>query len=223
MFKRKTAKRKLIAHKEPKSTIAEQFRNIRTNLQFAAVGNEMRSIMITSPDPEEGKTTIISNLAVVLGQQGKKVLVMGADLRKPTVQNVFGVHNTEGLTNVLSGQSSFADCVQETVVDNVYVISAGPIPPNPAELLATKRMDEVLLEAYELFDIVLVDTPPVLIITDAQILANKCDGVILVIRSEQTEKERALKSKQALEQASGKLLGVILNDKKMNKEMYGYY
>ncbi len=223
MFKRKKAKRKLIAHKEPKSTIAEQFRNIRTNLQFAAVGNEMRSIMITSPDPEEGKTTIISNLAVVLGQQGKKVLVMGADLRKPTVQNVFGVHNTEGLTNVLSGQSSFADCVQETVVDNVYVISAGPIPPNPAELLATKRMDEVLLEAYELFDIVLVDTPPVLIITDAQILANKCDGVILVIRSEQTEKERALKSKQALEQASGKLLGVILNDKKMNKEMYGYY
>lgn len=223
MFKRKTAKRKLIAHKEPKSTIAEQFRNIRTNLQFAAVGNEMRSIMITSPDPEEGKTTIISNLAVVLGQQGKKVLVMGADLRKPTVQNVFGVHNTEGLTNVLSGQSSFAGCVQETVVDNVYVISAGPIPPNPAELLATKRMDEVLLEAYELFDIVLVDTPPVLIITDAQILANKCDGVILVIRSEQTEKERALKSKQALEQASGKLLGVILNDKKMNKEMYGYY
>ncbi|HEF7294311.1 CpsD/CapB family tyrosine-protein kinase [Bacillus paranthracis] len=223
MFKRKTAKRKLIAHKEPKSTIAEQFRNIRTNLQFAAVGNEMRSIMITSPDPEEGKTTIISNLAVVLGQQGKKVLVMGADLRKPTVQNVFGVHNTEGLTNVLSGQSSFADCVQETVVDNVYVISAGPIPPNPAELLATKRMDEVLLEAYELFDIVLVDTPPVLVITDAQILANKCDGVILVIRSEQTEKERALKSKQALEQASGKLLGVILNDKKMNKEMYGYY
>ncbi len=140
MFKRKKAKRKLIAHKEPKSTIAEQFRNIRTNLQFAAVGNEMRSIMITSPDPEEGKTTIISNLAVVLGQQGKKVLVMGADLRKPTVQNVFGVHNTEGLTNVLSGQSSFADCVQETVVDNVYVISAGPIPPNPAELLATKRM-----------------------------------------------------------------------------------
>ena len=152
----------------------------------------------------------------------EKVLVMGADLRKPTVQNVFGVHNTEGLTNVLSGQSSFADCVQETVVDNVYVISAGPIRQNPAELLATKRMDEVLLEAYELFDIVLVDTPPVLVITDAQILANKCDGVILVIRSEQTEKE-ALKSKQALEQASGKLLGVILNDKKMNKEMYGYY
>lgn len=223
MFKRKAAKRKLIAHKEPKSTIAEQFRNIRTNIQFAAVGNEMRSIMITSPDPEEGKTTIISNLAVVLGQQGKKVLVMGADLRKPTLQNVFRVHNTKGLTNVLSGQSSFADCVQETVVDNVYVISAGPIPPNPAELLATERMDEVLLEAYELFDIVLVDTPPVLVITDAQILANKCDGVILVIRSEQTEKERALKSKQALEQASGKLLGVILNDKKTDKEMYGYY
>ncbi|PFB95609.1 tyrosine protein kinase [Bacillus cereus] len=223
MFKRKTTKRKLIAHKEPKSTIAEQFRNIRTNIEFASVGNEMRSIMITSSDPDEGKTTTISNLAVVLGQQGKKVLVIGADLRKPTLQTVFGTHNMKGLTNVLSGQSSFTECVQETVVENVYIMPAGPIPPNPAELLATERMDEVLLEAYERFDLVLVDTPPVLVITDAQILANKCDGIILVIRSEQTERDRVIRAKQVLEQASGKLLGVILNDKKQNKEIYGYY
>ncbi|MFK4307396.1 capsular exopolysaccharide synthesis family protein [Bacillus sp. RC242] len=223
MFKRKTTKGKLIAHKEPKSTIAEQFRNIRTNIQFASVGNKMRSIMITSPDPEEGKTTTISNLAVVLGQQGKKVLIVGADLRKPTVQNFFAIHNTKGLTNVLSGQSSFTECVQETAVENVYVMPAGPIPPNPAELLATERMDEVLVEAYELFDIVLIDTPPVLVITDAQLIANKCDGIILIIRSEQTEKERAVKAKQVLEQTSGKLLGVVLNDKKKHKEAYGYY
>ncbi|HDR8434582.1 CpsD/CapB family tyrosine-protein kinase [Bacillus cereus] len=225
MFGRKKRKplRQLITHKEPKSRIAEQYRNIRTNIEFTSVDNHIRSIIVTSVDPGDGKTTTIANLAVVFGQQGKKVLLIGADLRKPTLQNLFAAYSPNGLTNLLSGQTSFVQCIQKTDIENVYVMSAGPIPPNPAELLGYRKMDEVLLEAYKMFDIVLIDTPPVMAVTDAQILANKCDGVVLVARSEKTEKDKLIKVKQILDKASGKLLGVILNDKREEQEPYGYY
>ncbi|HDR7899486.1 TPA: CpsD/CapB family tyrosine-protein kinase, partial [Bacillus cereus] len=222
MFGRKKRKplRQLITHKEPKSRIAEQYRNIRTNIEFTSVDNHIRSIIVTSVDPGDGKTTTIANLAVVFGQQGKKVLLIGADLRKPTLQNLFAAYSPNGLTNLLSGQTSFVQCIQKTDIENVYVMSAGPIPPNPAELLGYRKMDEVLLEAYKMFDIVLIDTPPVMAVTDAQILANKCDGVVLVARSEKTEKDKLIKVKQILDKASGKLLGVILNDKREEQEPY---
>ncbi|OQR54015.1 CpsD/CapB family tyrosine-protein kinase [Bacillus sp. CDB3] len=225
MFGRKKRKplKQLITHKEPKSRIAEQYRNIRTNIEFTSVDNHIRSIVVTSAEPGDGKTTTIANLAVVFGQQGKKVLVIGADLRKPTIQNLFAIHHSNGLTSLLSGQAKLMQCIQKTDVENVYLMASGPIPPNPAELLGNRVMDEALLEAYNMFDIILIDTPPVLVVTDAQILANKCDGVILVVRSEQTEKDNIVKAKQILDKASGKLLGVVLNDKREEKEQYGYY
>ncbi|PGQ08153.1 tyrosine protein kinase [Bacillus cereus] len=225
MFGRKKRKplKQLITHKEPKSRIAEQYRNIRTNIEFTSVDNHIRSIVVTSADPGDGKTTTIANLAVVFGQQGKKVLVIGADLRKPTIQNLFAIHHSNGLTSLLSGQAKLMQCIQKTDVENVYLMASGQIPPNPAELLGNRVMDEALLEAYNMFDIILIDTPPVLVVTDAQILANKCDGVILVVRSEQTEKDNIVKAKQILDKASGKLLGVVLNDKREEKEQYGYY
>lgn len=225
MFGRKKRKplKQLITHKEPKSRIAEQYRNIRTNIEFTSVDHNMRSLIVTSANPDDGKTTTVANLAVVLGQQGKKVLVIGADLRKPTIQNLFAIHHSNGLTNVLLGQAKLMQCIQKTDIENVYLMASGPIPPNPAELLGNRVMDEVLLEAYNMFDMILIDTPPVLAVTDAQILANKCDGVILVVRSEQTEKDKMVKAKQILDKASGKLLGVVLNDKNEEKEQYGYY
>ncbi|EOP63420.1 CpsD/CapB family tyrosine-protein kinase [Bacillus cereus] len=225
MFGRKKRKplKQLITHKEPKSRIAEQYRNIRTNIEFTSVDHNMRSLIVTSANPGDGKTTTVANLAVVFGQQGKKVLVIGADLRKPTIQNLFASHHSNGLTNVLLGQAKLMQCIQKTDIENVYLMASGPIPPNPAELLGNRVMDEVLLEAYNMFDMILIDTPPVLAVTDAQILANKCDGVILVVRSEQTEKDKMVKAKQILDKASGKLLGVVLNDKNEEKEQYGYY
>lgn len=225
MFGKKKRKpiRQLITHQEPKSRITEQYRNIRTNIEFTSVDSRIRSIMVTSANPSEGKTTTVANLAVVFGQQGKKVLVIGADLRKPSIQDLFAAHASNGLTNVLSGQTKVMQCIQKTDIENVYVMASGPIPPNPAELLGNRVMDEVLLEAYNMFDIVLIDTPPVLAVTDAQILANKCDGVILVVRSERTEKDKIVKTKQILDKASGKILGVVLNDKKEEQEQYGYY
>ncbi|MEI5891492.1 tyrosine protein kinase [Bacillus cereus] len=225
MFGRKKRKplRQLITHQEPKSRITEQYRNIRTNIEFTSVDSRIRSIMVTSANPGEGKTTTVANLAVVFGQQGKKVLVIGADLRKPSIQDLFAAHASNGLTNVLSGQTNVMQCIQKTDIENVYVMASGPIPPNPAELLGNRVMDEVLLEAYNMFDIVLIDTPPVLAVTDAQILANKCDGIILVVRSEKTEKDKIVKTKQILDKASGKILGVVLNDKQEEQEQYGYY
>ncbi|PGZ63136.1 tyrosine protein kinase [Bacillus cereus] len=225
MFGRKKRKpiRQLITHQEPKSRITEQYRNIRTNIEFTSVDNHIRSIMVTSANPGDGKTTTVANLAVVFGQQGKKVLVIGADLRKPSIQDLFAAHASNGLTNVLSGQTKVMQCIQKTDIENVYVMASGPIPPNPAELLGNRVMDEVLLEAYNMFDIVLIDTPPVLAVTDAQILANKCDGIILVVRSEKTEKDKIVKTKQILDKASGKILGIVLNDKQEEQEQYGYY
>ncbi|WP_189244344.1 CpsD/CapB family tyrosine-protein kinase [Anoxybacillus ayderensis] len=215
--------RSLITKTNPKSPISEQYRTIRTNIQFSVVDRPLRSIMVTSSAPAEGKSTTVANLAVVFAQQGKKVLLLDADLRKPTVHYTFRKNNYIGLTNILTKQSSLQIAVRETDVENLFVLTSGPIPPNPAELLGSAAMEDLLAEAYEQFDIVLFDTPPVLAVTDAQILANQCDGVVLVVHSGKTEIEAAQKAKELLLAAKGKLLGVVLNQKKQKESNYYYY
>jgi len=215
--------RSLITKTNPKSPISEQYRTIRTNILFSVVDRPLRSLMVTSSAPAEGKSTTAANLAVVFAQQGKKVLLVDADLRKPTVHYTFRKDNHVGLTNVLTKQAPFQTAVKETDVDNLFVLTSGPIPPNPAELLGSSAMEELLAEAYKQFDLVLFDTPPVLAVTDAQILANQCDGTILVVRSGKTEIEAAQKAKELLINAKGKLLGVVLNQKKQKESSYYYY
>ena len=215
--------RSLITKTNPKSPISEQYRTIRTNILFSVVDCPLRSLMVTSSAPAEGKSTTVANLAVVFAQQGKKVLLVDADLRKPTVHYTFRKDNHVGLTNVLTKQAPFQAAVKETDVDNLFVLTSGPIPPNPAELLGSSAMEELLAEAYKQFDLVLFDTPPVLAVTDAQILANQCDGTILVVHSGKTEIEAAQKAKELLINAKGKLLGVVLNQKKQKESSYYYY
>ncbi|MGX1901375.1 CpsD/CapB family tyrosine-protein kinase [Thermolongibacillus altinsuensis] len=215
--------RSLITKTDPKSPISEQYRTIRTNIQFSVVDRTLRSLMVTSSAPAEGKSTTVANLAVVFAQQGKKVLLVDADMRKPTVHYTFRQDNHVGLTNVLTKQATLQTAIKETDVENLYVLTSGPIPPNPAELLASQAMENLLAEAYEQFDLVLFDTPPVLAVTDAQILANQCDGTILVIHSGKTEIEAAQKAKELLLAAKGKLLGVVLNQKKQKESSYYYY
>lgn len=215
--------RQLITQFSPRSSVSEQYRTIRTNLQFSAVDEELRSILITSAGPEEGKSMTTANLAVVYAQQGKRVLVVDADMRKPTMHYTFHLDNLRGLSNVLVGESQLRDATSITNVENLDVLTCGPIPPNPSELLGSKRLPLMLDQAKELYDLVIFDTPPLLAVADAKILANVCDGSILVVRSKQTEYEAVTKSVELLEPSHAKVLGTILNDRTKKEGNYYYY
>lgn len=167
-----------------KSVVAEQYRTIRTNIEFSSVQTNLRSILVTSSVPGEGKSFSAANLAAVFAQQQeKKVLLVDADLRKPTINQTFQVDNVTGLTNVLVGNASLSETVQKTPIDNLYVLTSGPTPPNPAELLSSKAMGDLISEIYEQFSLVIFDSPPLLAVADAQILANQTDGSVLVVLS----------------------------------------
>ncbi|WP_051567119.1 CpsD/CapB family tyrosine-protein kinase [Priestia flexa] len=215
--------RSLISHQKPKSPITEQYRTIRTNIQFSNVDSDIRSIMVTSSFPSEGKSTTTANLAVVFAQQGKKVLFVDADLRKPTVQYTFQLENHVGLTNVLTRQTTLHSAVQKSHIESLSILTSGPIPPNPAELLGSQTMEDLMNEMYENYDIVIFDTPPVLPVADANILANLCHGIVLVVKSGGVDRDSALKATEILKGAKGKLLGAVVNQKKQSEGNYYYY
>ncbi|WML41550.1 CpsD/CapB family tyrosine-protein kinase [Neobacillus sp. OS1-2] len=216
-------KRSLITMMDSKSPISEQYRTIRTNIQYSTVDKNVRTLMVTSSGPGEGKSTTVANLAVTFAQQGKKVLLVDADMRKPTVHYTFNQTNTFGLTTVLTKQISLEEAISETSVENLFVLTSGPIPPNPSELLSSKSMEQIFQTSEKLFDIILFDTPPLLAVTDAQILSNRCEGTVLVVYSGKTEKEQMIKAKELLDSAQSKLLGVVVNHKKVQDTNYYYY
>jgi len=218
--KKKT--RKLISNLPANSLISEQYRTIRTNIQFSSPDIDIRSIMISSSSPEEGKSTTAANLAIVFAQQGKKVLLIDTDLRKPTVHYSFNRINVVGVTNILVNRLPLNEAIEPTDFENLYVLTSGPIPPNPSELLASEAMKQLMNVLYREYELLIFDTPPLLAVTDAQILANLCDASILVISSGKTEFNEVKKSKGLLESASSKFLGVVLNNRKMKKHS-SYY
>ncbi|MFD1359112.1 CpsD/CapB family tyrosine-protein kinase [Fictibacillus halophilus] len=215
--------RSLIAHNNPKSPISEQYRTIRTNIQFASVDKEFKTLMVTSSGPGEGKSTTAANLAVVLAQQGKRVLLIDGDLRKPTVHYTFKVSNIYGVTNVLTRQMPLKDTVVKTKIPDLDVLPSGPVPPNPSELINSKSMDNLIEEAQGFYDYILFDTPPVLAVTDGQLLSSKVDGVILVVSSGKTEVEAAVKARDLLLHAKAKVIGTVLNAKDISNDNYYYY
>lgn len=217
--------RQLITQLNPRSPISEQYRTIRTNIEFSSIDEPVRTIVITSPGPGEGKSLSTANLAIVYAQQGKRCLLVDADLRKPTVHYTFRLDNLQGLSNVLVQEIDLNSVVSESGIENLDIISSGPIPPNPAELLGSNRMKQFVKEVRKFYDVILFDSPPVNVVTDAQILANIADGSVLVVRSEHTEIEDAIRAKESLESAKGKILGTILNDldKKSSQNYYYYY
>jgi capsular exopolysaccharide synthesis family protein len=222
-FKTTDPSKKLIANLDPKSPISEQYRTIRTNIQYSSVDKEIKTLMVTSSGPAEGKSTTVANLAVVFAQLGKKVLLVDADLRKPTVHRTFGVNNLFGFTTVLTKQATLGSTVLETDEKDLYILTSGPVPPNPAELISSKSMEQFIEEAKEQFDYVLFDTPPLLAVADPQILANKVDGSIYVVFSGKTDIDQAKKAKELLENAQSKLVGVVLNHKEVKNNEYYYY
>lgn len=214
----------LIAHNHPREVISEQYRQIRTNILFSSVDEEIKSILITSPEPADGKSTTAINLSIVLAQQGKRVLLVDADLRKPTIHYSFRVSNLTGLTNLLTKEIDLDKAISTTYIPNLEILTCGDIPPNPSELLNSKSMKKIMKELEDLYDYVVYDSPPVLAVTDAQIIANRCNGVVLVIASGKTHKEYALRARELLEKAKSKILGVVINgvDSK-NTEIYKQY
>ncbi len=217
--------RHLITKMNPRSPIAEQYKTIRTNLQFSSIDGELKTMLVTSSGPSEGKSSTTANLAIVFAQQGKRVLLIDADMRKPTVHYTFRLANNIGLSNYLAGNQRITDLVNETHVDSLDVMTSGPIPPNPSELLGSKKMEQFIKEAKHHYDMIIFDTPPVLAVTDSQVLSAFVDGVLLVVRSKQTEKEAAAKAKEKLDQANAKVLGAVLNDQdiKSSSNYYYYY
>ncbi|MFC2947706.1 CpsD/CapB family tyrosine-protein kinase [Virgibacillus sediminis] len=222
-FKTNNKMRHLITKLSPRSPISEQYRTIRTNLQFASVDEELHTMLLTSAGPTEGKSLTTANLSVVYAQQGKRVLLIDADLRKPTIHYTFRLDNLKGLSNILVGDVSLKEAVAASDIENLDLISSGPIPPNPSELLSSKRMQQMIADARESYDVIIFDTPPVLAVTDAQIISNFVDGSILVVRSKSTEFEAAQKAIEALQSVQAKILGTVLNDRGKKEANYYYY
>lgn len=207
------------------SVVTEQIKTIRTNLNYAMVGKPLKTLMITSAIQGEGKSTIGGNLAVEYAKKGMQVLLVDADLRRPTIHHTFGVSNQRGLSTWLSGQLVDVNDAIYPVLDHLFVMPSGPKPPNPAELLASDKMTEFLTVATRKLDLVIVDAPPVLPVTDARILAGQVDGTVLVVRQNFVEKVAVRQAVNALKNARTQLLGTVLNDVdiKTNGYGYGYY
>lgn len=212
----------VITHHDPGAIASEAFRVLRTNLQFMGLDKPVKTILITSATPGEGKTTTAINLAIAFAQTGAKVLLVDADLRRPTVAKVLGLENWKGLTSALLTQDEPEEFLAQTQINGLSVLTSGPLPPNPAELVGSGRMERLLQHLAEQFDVVIVDTPPVLAVTDACVLAPKVDGVLMVVRSGKVEREKAVRAKEALTAVKANLLGAVLGDVD-SKHGEGYY
>ncbi|CAM3381359.1 CpsD/CapB family tyrosine-protein kinase [Paenibacillus lupini] len=203
--------RPVVADANPTSPISEAYRTLRTNLQYAETDRPLQLLMVTSAGPKEGKSTTIMNLAVTYAQMEKRTILVDADLRKPTAHFTFGLTNRTGLSHVLSGQADLREVVKESRIPGLDVMTSGPIPPNPSELLGSSRMDALLDQLREQYDIVLIDTPPVLAVADAQVVSSKSDGVLLVVNARTGKRQHAIKARNALQFVQARIVGIALN------------
>ncbi|HNR46022.1 MAG TPA: polysaccharide biosynthesis tyrosine autokinase [Anaerolineaceae bacterium] len=213
----------LITNLHPRSPTTEAFRTLRTNVTFASLDRPVNTLLITSSEPGEGKTSVISNLAVVMAQTGRQVALLDCDLRHPTVHKRFGLQNTDGITHLFQSEQHLNGSCQKTKIENLSILTTGPLPPNPAELLGSRRMETILGMVRENADFVLIDTPPTLAVTDATVLAPIVDGVILVVYPGKTHASSARHMVEQLRRVNARVLGVVLNNLNMRSGRYGYH
>ncbi|MBM2826779.1 MAG: Non-specific protein-tyrosine kinase [Dehalococcoidia bacterium] len=209
-----TGLKTLVTYSNPQSPAAEAYRQLRTNVQFSSLDHPIKSLLITSTSLEEGKSTTLANLAITFAQTGNSVILVDCDLRRPGLHELFGVSNERGLTSFFINGSSMEIPLVESGIENLRLITSGPLPPNPSELLGSKRMQDLLDELKSKAGYVLLDSPPIIAVTDAAVLAAQVDGVLLVLRAGKTKRETALKAKAVLERVNANLLGVVLNNVK---------
>lgn len=200
----------LVTLTDPRSPAAEAYRTLRTNLSFSSLDRPIRTLVVTSPGAGEGKSTAAANLAVTLAQSGRRVILVDCDLRRPSLHDLFDVPMSPGLTSMSLEEMTAP--LQATGVDNLWLLSSGPKPPNPADLLGTNRMDAVLAALAERADIVLLDAPPVTAASDAAILGAKTDGVLLIIEAGKTRRDQSERARELLEQAKVRIVGVALTN-----------
>jgi protein-tyrosine kinase len=211
---------RLIAETDPRSTASEAYRTLRTNIRFAGLDQSCRSILVTSATAGEGKTTTAANLGVVIAQAGSRVCLVDSDLRRPSLHRIFGLENDTGLTTALLQDVPFAEVARPTRIANLVALTSGPLPPNPAEMVGSKRMHDLVKGAASDFDVVLCDSPPVLAVSDPVVLATQCDGVLFVVRVGATGHDVIRRAAEQIEAVKGKILGVLLNS--VNPAAHGY-
>jgi len=214
---------KIISIKEPKSPISECYRGIRTSIEFSNLDKEMKVINITSSMQNEGKTTVITNLAVSFANLDKKVLLLEGDLRNPSVHRMFNISNINGVTDILLKNKPFADVVHCTPVKNLHVLTCGAVPPNPSEILSSKKMKDFIISLREYYDYIFIDAPPIGVVTDAGIISTYSDGCVFVVGSKQCDIEMAKIAKQRLDDVKANIIGAVLNKFEAEGNSYSYY
>jgi len=214
----------LVTLSSPRSPISEAYRTLRTNLQFVSLDRPLRTLLITSPGPEEGKSTLLANLAIAIAQGEKKAIMVDCDLRRPSLHRLFGLDHQRGLTTMMLDDKALTDPpLQETGVPGLQLLASGPLPPSPPDLLGSQRMDRVLTVLKERADMVLLDAPPVIAVSDATILATKVDGVLLVVSAGQTRRDSVQAAKTRLEKVNARLIGAVLMNAPLDTSLQQYY
>ena len=212
----------LIAIRDPRSPAAEAYRTLRTNIRFSSLDRALRTLLVTSTSPDEGKSTTLANLAITMAQAEQRVIIADCDLRRPSLHTLFGLSNEVGLTTLMLEEGEVPLPLQPTGVAGLSLLASGPLPPRPADILGSRRMQAVIKRLVGEADIVLFDTPPVTAVTDAAVLATHVDGVLLVFQAGKTRREHAKQTRQILEKVKANIIGVVLNDARLETG-YGYY
>ncbi len=211
-----------VVDKKPKSIAAESYRTLRTNIQYSSFDKEYKTIVVTSSEPGEGKSTTSGNLALAIAQGENRVLLIDCDMRKPSLHKRFRISNNYGLTDLLLHKKTMED-VAVKYNEGLTVVPAGKIPPNPSEMLGSKAMTTFLEEMKKHFDYIIMDTPPIGAVTDSQVLSTKVDGTILVVKAGTTKKDVVMNSVNAIKKVNGNLIGTVLNGVEQSKNKYYYY
>lgn len=212
----------MIALRDPRSPAAEAYRTLRTNIQFSSLDHPLHTLLATSTAPDEGKSTTLANLAVTMAQAEQRVILVDCDLRRPSLHTLFGLENDTGLTNMILAPEDAPPPLQETGVPGLSLLTSGPLPPRPADILGSRRMEQAIARLRSMADIVLFDTPPVIAVTDAAVLATRVDGVLLVFQAGKTRRDRARRTREVLEKVKANIVGVVLNGAEL-EQGYGYY
>ena len=211
----------LVVVQAPRSATAEAYRSLSTNIQFSSLDKDVKTLLVTSVAPDEGKSVVLANLAVTMSENGRKIVVVDCDLRRPSLHTLFGLKDSPGLTSMVLDEA-LAPPIQQTSISNVSFVAAGPPPPNPSELLASARFGRALEVIAAQGDIIVLDAAPVTAVTDASILATRVDGVLLVVDSGRTRRDPARRAKEQLEQVGARLLGVVLTNVKPERGQNQY-